>query len=151
MAGRKKCGLMNMIERLWWVPFSVCAIAVLVLPVCMYLFLSAKVEKRRISLRITDESDMSSRLAQLAADLDQLRSELEQHSGRSEKPVTAAYSPGSCPINLNKRGQILQLHRRGDSVSSIAQVLHIAKAEVRLVIRVHELSTARHTNNDFSI
>ena len=130
---------MSMIESLWWVP----------LPVLVYLFWSARAEARRISLRITEEADISGRLARLEAGLNQLKAELKERAAYSEKPVRAEYSPGTCPINLNKRGQILQLHRRGDSVSSIAQILHLAKGEVKLVIRVHELSTAPEVKDDF--
>jgi hypothetical protein len=140
-----------MIEKLCWMAVSVCTIAALALPVFVYLYLSARAETRQISLRITEETDSSLRLAQLEADFNQLKAELKDHAGRSEKPVAAEYSPGAFPINLNKRGQILQLHRRGDSVSCIAQVLHLAKAEVRLVIRVHELSVRPDAQDDFSV
>ena len=133
----------------------VCAIAGLALPVCLYLLSSARAEARRISLRITDESDISSRLSRLAGDVEQLRRELRERAEPAppEKPetVTSEYSPGSYALNLNKRGQVLQLHRRGDSVSSIAQVLHLARAEVRLVIRVHELSASRGIKHDLSL
>jgi hypothetical protein len=42
-------------------------------------------------------------------------------------------------LNLNRRGQVLRLHRRGDSASDIASALRMGKGEVQLMIRVYEL------------
>ena len=43
-------------------------------------------------------------------------------------------------LNLNRRGQVLRLHRRGDSASDIASALRMGKGEVQLMIKVYELS-----------
>ncbi len=42
-------------------------------------------------------------------------------------------------LNLNRRGQVLRLHRRGDSASDIAAALRLGKGEVQLMIKVYEL------------
>ncbi len=42
-------------------------------------------------------------------------------------------------LNLNRRGQVLRLHRRGDSASDIASALRMGPGEVQLMIKVYEL------------
>jgi len=42
-------------------------------------------------------------------------------------------------LNLNRRGQVLRLHRRGESVPGIASALRMGQGEVTLMIKVYEL------------
>jgi hypothetical protein len=42
-------------------------------------------------------------------------------------------------LNLNRRGQVLRLHRRGESVPDIASALHLRPGEVSLMIKVYEI------------
>ncbi len=46
------------------------------------------------------------------------------------------------PVNLNRRGQVLRLHRRGESAGQIASVLGLSQGEVKLFVKVHELGRA---------
>lgn len=46
---------------------------------------------------------------------------------------------GTESLNLNKRGQVLRLHRRGDSVPDIASALRVGLGEVKLMIKVQEI------------
>ncbi len=43
-------------------------------------------------------------------------------------------------VNLNRRGQVLRMHRRGEAVPDIASALRVGQGEVRLIIKVFELS-----------
>jgi DNA-binding NarL/FixJ family response regulator len=42
-------------------------------------------------------------------------------------------------LNLNRRGQVLRLHRRGDSIPEIASTLRMRPGEVSLMIKVYEI------------
>jgi DNA-binding NarL/FixJ family response regulator len=66
-------------------------------------------------------------------------------SSSSDSPLWS-YSSG--PLNLNRRGQILRLSRKGKSVAEIAQDLNVAQGEVELLLKVHDLSqeTPRQEN-----
>ncbi len=141
-----------MMERLFSIPALLCGVLGIASPICFYLFFSAKAEIRRIALRTMDKTDASDRFGQLTAEIAQLRSELKERVEVVERSKSPEYSLPSYPINLNKRGQILQLHRKGNPVSSIASVLHVAQAEVRLVIKVHQMSKSRDAQGEgFSI
>jgi DNA-binding NarL/FixJ family response regulator len=51
---------------------------------------------------------------------------------------TTAWSNPALPMNLNRRGQILRLSRKGKSVAEIASDLHVAQGEVELLLKVHD-------------
>jgi DNA-binding NarL/FixJ family response regulator len=42
-------------------------------------------------------------------------------------------------LNLNRRGQVMRLHRRGDSTTDIAKSLQLGVGEVALIIKVFEM------------
>jgi hypothetical protein len=42
-------------------------------------------------------------------------------------------------FNLNKRSQVLRLHRRGDGTDQIAGALEIPRGEVDLLLKVHRI------------
>lgn len=42
------------------------------------------------------------------------------------------------PINLNRRGQMMRMHRRGESIPAIASALGISQGEVKLTVRMQE-------------
>lgn len=43
------------------------------------------------------------------------------------------------PINLNRRGQMMRMHRRGESVAAIASALGVSQGEVKLTVRMQEV------------
>ena len=48
---------------------------------------------------------------------------------------------GGTPTNPNRRSQMLRMHRRGESVPAIASALGISQGEVKLTVRLQELSS----------
>lgn len=58
----------------------------------------------------------------------------------SEAPRLVATPPRS-GMNLNRRFQVLRLLRRGEDLGHIAAALGVARTEVELVVRVHQLTT----------
>jgi hypothetical protein len=84
---------------------------------------------------------------QMSMDLEEMRKRLLSHeeAGQADSPV---WSFASGPLNLNRRGQILRLSRKGKSVAEIAQDLNVAQGEVELLLKVHDLSqkTPRQEN-----
>jgi DNA-binding NarL/FixJ family response regulator len=51
-------------------------------------------------------------------------------------------------LNLNRRGQVLRLHRRGEAPSSIASALRLSPGEVKLIIKVFELGRENSDASD---
>jgi len=74
------------------------------------------------------------RLAEVLEATEQLRREREEAA--QPTPMTAA-GPA---LNLNKRGQVLRMRRRGENPETIAAALSIPRNEVDLLLKVHQMS-----------
>jgi hypothetical protein len=55
------------------------------------------------------------------------------------QPVDASPEAGRVALNLNKRAQVLRMHRRGDPPDRIASLLEVPRQEVDLLIKVHRI------------
>ena len=55
----------------------------------------------------------------------------------SSVPALWASEPSS--VNLNRRGQVLKLYRKGKTTAEIAADLKISQGEVDLLVKVHDL------------
>jgi len=65
---------------------------------------------------------------------------LEQHAAETcARPAEAVPATGLSALNLNKRAQVLRMHRRGDPPDRIASLLEIPRQEVDLLIKVHRI------------
>ena len=80
-----------------------------------------------------------------AAEVPKLAGELQkmQASLRELEAVKAGFVnriPDGAGINMNRQGQVLRLHRRGESVAGIASALRLAAGEIALTLKVHALN-----------
>lgn len=107
------------------------------LALCAYLFVSLKRqqcaqlrERRRLA------EAQQAEIQQLRSALEQLRQELEEAEKRLEQAAWPAGGPVG-GINLNTRGQVLRLFRRGEKPEQIAATLGIPQGEVELLLKVH--------------
>jgi hypothetical protein len=75
---------------------------------------------------------LEGRVAQVAEAAELLKAQLAE----MERPQRASAQA----LNLNKRGQILRMRRRGERPESIAGALSIPRNEVELLLKVHDLS-----------
>ncbi len=91
----------------------------------------------RIMAKIGELSLKTDRIKELAAVVSGLNERIGILEGQSRDQTEWVSQVKS--INLNRRGQVLRLHRRGDSVSEIASALRLRAGEVSLMIKVHEL------------
>jgi hypothetical protein len=78
--------------------------------------------------------EFEARLADVLDAVEQLRRERQEAAQPS--PATAAAQP----LNLNKRGQVLRMRRRGEMPETIAAALSIPRNEVDLLLKVHQMS-----------
>ena len=110
------------------------------------VFLLARIEMRRAAGQAaTKEEELSGTLAELQRKLEQVSSELQEIRNRNT-PVQ--WSPEAGAFTLNRRGQILRLYRRGESIREIASALKVPTGEVKLVLKVHELSLTPAKNSE---
>jgi DNA-binding NarL/FixJ family response regulator len=76
---------------------------------------------------------------QMSQDLEELRKHVGGQHG-AMPPAPPVWAATDVPVNLNRRGQILRLSRKGKSVAEIASDLHVAQGEVELLLKLHDLS-----------
>lgn len=81
-----------------------------------------------------DRQFLKNRLAELAESIERLRAEHEEAARPSPVPTSGQ------PLNLNKRGQVLRMRRRGENPETIAAALSIPRNEVDLLLKVHQMS-----------
>jgi len=112
------------------------------LVLCLYSFFTLKVELAKLDRRHQDRhKTLSLTVSALRAELDRAQArmrELQEHSGMRVPPA-----PTTSGLNLSKRGQVLQMHRRGQSAEQIAASLALPKTEVDLLLKVHQIVLER--------
>ena len=117
---------------------SLCVVLCIALVGCAYFYFSRRSELRRGPEGQAGIEPLSERLSELSAELSRLYARIEVLE-KSEQPVEDAFQD-SASINLNCRGQVLRLHRRGDSAPEIASALGLSQGEVKLIVKVHNLA-----------
>lgn len=101
---------------------------------CLLYALLLHVKLRLLGRRSREQREyFEGRLAQVLEATERLRSERDEAATPAVPPVRQA-------INLNKRGQVLRMRRRGEKPETIAAALQIPRNEVDLLFKVHQLS-----------
>ena len=76
---------------------------------------------------------------QFKSSMERWREEVE--SLRAEAPAEIMRpTAGQQALNLNKRGQVLRMRRRGENPETIAAALSLPRNEVDLLLKVHQLA-----------
>jgi hypothetical protein len=102
-----------------------------------YFSVKLRIETRKTRRALDDHQGTAAEITLLASRLTSV--ELQVQQIRDQRASHAEWISSSESLNLNRRGQVLRLHTRGDSVPAIADALRMGQAEVRLMIKVHEL------------
>lgn len=85
------------------------------------------------------DTEIQSALTELALQIGQMRVRLEEVEAR-KAPLSDWVTAEPSSLNLNRRGQVLRLYRRGDSVAHIASTLGLSTGEVALIVKVQEMA-----------
>jgi hypothetical protein len=105
---------------------------------CLYLFFTLKCEIRAQQKdRQEGQKALAEAVAAIRAALDEVRAEvreMQEHTGMMVPP-----SPTKSGLNLSKRGQVLQMYRRGQQPEQIAENLGLPLTEIELLIKVHQI------------
>ena len=123
----------------WGVVWSTAILALLAIAATA----SGYVLIRRKLAAISYQSDsvtghLATRFEALTTEVFDCRRRLTELDGRYTPVAEQAQLPAS--LHLNRRGQVLQLYRRGESPRKIAAALGMSQGEVKLIIRVIELN-----------
>lgn len=125
-----------------WIPLLLAAIAVALGALCVGQFFSFKKSLKKEAFPalpgVRDLESLEARVAHLSSEMDELR---ERLAGRdAERPAPVGWAQEGAGVDLNRRGQVLRLRRRGRTVEEIASTLHMPRGEVELMVKVHEMS-----------
>lgn len=127
--------------RLDWLlnPVTFYSGASVCLLVSLALFVSIKLEVARTRCRMEKSEDSREseklELLNLKAEVENLRQTVSQLE--EARPAV----PAGEGINLTKRAQALRMHRRGESISSIAAALETPTNEIALLLKVNSLTS----------
>jgi len=109
--------------------------------VCLLLFVLVKIEVQALARRAESRfKALEAGLSRLQEAVEELRIGLKEADERTG--VLAPPSPPRSGLNLTTRAQALRMLRRGETPERIAAALHVPEQEVRLLIKVHQLTTA---------
>jgi hypothetical protein len=110
--------------------FAVIAVGLLA---SLALWISAKSELRAVRGKVSDSHGaIEINVRELTASVNQLRVD------RENEPAPAVPNPG-LGLNLTKRAQAVRMHRRGETVPSIAAALQTPGNEIELILKLERL------------
>jgi hypothetical protein len=99
---------------------------------CLALFLAMKLEVCAVGQRAQQSRDaLAGRVEEMESALGQIRRSV---TDIEERPGTV--SPG---LNLTRRTQALRMHRRGESVQTIAAALSAPSNEIELLLKLQAM------------
>jgi hypothetical protein len=128
----------QMLDNLYLISILTCALSGLTLGAFIWMFLSRRNDLGLLRQQLLETRACSDKLAELARQIEQHRSRLEELEHRPNPAVN--WPPETASVNLNRRGQVLRLYRNGDQTSEIASTLGMSEEEVELIVKVHELA-----------
>jgi hypothetical protein len=105
---------------------------------CLYLFFTLKLEIRAVETRLKAQATvLTDAISAIRSTVDEIRAEIREV--REQTGMLVAPTPAKSGLNLNKRGQVLQMYRRGQSPEQIAATLGLPLTEIDLLIKVHQI------------
>jgi len=118
---------MNM--HLEWIlsPLTLCGLIVAGMTACLVFCVSTSMRMRRENRRIAETFGQS--VAAISVTVDQI-----QKTGNESRLVSAVPVAG---LNLTRRAQALRMHRRGESLPTIAAALQTPRNEIELLLKLH--------------
>jgi hypothetical protein len=128
---------MGWIANPYFMPLAGAALLVLIAGVFALLLYR---QIRQIRRELEGERERMERLQDLPQRLDDFQARVDELNERTVPP--GGWVPAPESVHLNRRGQVLKLHRGGHSVCEIASNLGVSQGEVRLTLKLHGLMRA---------
>ena len=113
-------------------PLLICGVMAVAGSCLLYVFI-LDVRMKTLTRKSREQREhLEDRVTQVTEAAERLKAQLAE----MEKPQRLPAQP----LNLNKRGQILRMRRRGERPETIAGALSLPRNEVELLLKVHDLS-----------
>lgn len=115
-------------------------IAALSLAGCTGLFVVLKVDLRRQTLKSGRElRALAEQCTTMRSSIDEMRRQIAELPPANRDAAPAAPRPS---LNISHRAQALRLSRRGEGPGQIAAALGVPAAEIELLLKVYQATTA---------
>ncbi len=123
-------------------PAALGALAAVGLGLAAYLSRTLRIEKRAPA-----EPAEPAEIAALRRRVEEMEARWRENEERAADragemagaPAVTPAAPARPGMNLNRRGQALHLHRRGENAAEIARMLAMPASEVHLLLKMHHL------------
>ena len=113
-------------------PLLICGVMAVAGSCLLYVFI-LDVRMKTLTRKSREQREhLEDRVTQVTEAAERLKAQLAE----MEKPQRLPAQP----LNLNKRGQILRMRRRGERPETIAGAMSLPRNEVELLLKVHDLS-----------
>ena len=96
-----------------------------------------RLAQRNETAKAVGKEEFSACFGSLTTQLSGLESRLEAIEQNKEQHADWISQGES--LQLSRRGQVLRLHRRGESIPDISSALRVGQGEVKLMVKVYEL------------
>lgn len=118
-------------------PLAIYGALALAMTGCLTLFFSFKSEIRHVRRSAeTSKQALASQVREMESSVGNLQEQVAEIGVRP--------TPGNPGMNLNRRVHMLRMHRRGESLETIAAALSTPRNEVELLVRVQRMIEAQN-------
>lgn len=125
---------------LWALPVLACLLSGVAVVMSLTFARRLRAELAQVASQPVSNPVLERALTELADQIGQMRLRLEEVEQR-KGPLADWPAAEPASVNLNRRGQVLRLYRRGDSVAHIASTLGLSTGEVALIVKVQEMDS----------
>jgi hypothetical protein len=132
-----------------WLPAAMGLLAVASALLCLWQFFAFRRELEAARQGLREVDGLAAKVVQLANEVARLSESAKESEPQAKTPAAWPLEAGG--MNLNRRGQVLRLYRRGSTVEEIASMLRVAQGEVELMVKVHDLSQAAAASSGASL
>jgi len=102
-------------------------------------YLALKRQIRELETQSASLASLPEKMGEIREQLEKFRSRVDELEKRKNVPLEEPVTPLPAPVSLNRRGQVMRLHRSGESASAIASAFGVSQGEVKLMVKVQEL------------
>jgi hypothetical protein len=129
---------MTSVSPFWYISALSSALSILTVIACVFLFRSMRKQRLELAAGAAAKEELTAVLAKIQSELQDTKSGLRELKDARDAYLNRISETGG--INLNQRGQILRLYRRGESPTAISSALRVPAGEVNLIVKVHEMT-----------
>jgi predicted PurR-regulated permease PerM len=117
-----------------------CALVLILFGALFVLFFYLRAAIHQLTTTAANKEEVTAEIASLREGIQQTRNTL--HELQESRAAHLDRASELSAVNVTTQGQVLRLHRRGESIPAISSALRLAVGEVSLIVKVYEMTKA---------